>query len=108
MSTDAPWRCLANRSQGARAVGGSLAIEEGEIRFTPNFFDIRLGGKRWSAPLESVVSIGKEPASWTPSNLFSGGLRARLRLELADGSHELFVVNKLDQLIDELRALRSA
>ena len=99
------WRAFANRSQGARAVGGVLTVTDGVMAFTPNFFDIRTGGLPWSAPLSSVAGFGKEPGSFTLGNLFSGGLRARLAVDLNDGTRERFVVNGLDAKIAELTAL---
>jgi hypothetical protein len=47
-------------------------------------------------PLTAIRAVGRQaPGGQT----FGGGLRARLRLDLADGGVELFVVNRLDDVI---------
>lgn len=97
------WRRAANRTQSAnRAVGGNLYLTNVRLLFEPNRVDAATGGQRWSAPVNAIVSVGIQPRD---GNAFSGGLRNRLRLDLADGSIELFVISKLD---DAVRTLREA
>ena len=51
-------------------------------------------------PRESVIGVDVSGRSAHP---FAGFLRRRLRLRLADGSAELFVVNHVDRLAEYLR-----
>jgi hypothetical protein len=91
------WQQLANRTQSAgRAFGGRLYLTGTRLLFEPNRVDAATGGENWSAPLTDIKSVGKQPRDGNPLN---GGLRDRLRLMLADGSAELFVVNRLDKVI---------
>jgi len=91
------WQQLANRTQSAgRAVGGRLFLTSTRLLFEPNRVDAATGGENWSAPLTDIKSVGKQSRDGNP---LSGGLRDRLRLTLADGSAELFVVNRLDKVI---------
>ncbi|MGH3407393.1 MAG: hypothetical protein ACRDRJ_33560 [Streptosporangiaceae bacterium] len=62
--------------------------------FEPNRVDAITGGSNWQAPLGHIAGVSRQPPD---GNAFSGGLRSRLRLDLADGSVELFVVNHLDE-----------
>jgi hypothetical protein len=94
------WERAANRTQaGRRAVGGRLFLTGSRLLFEPNRVDAATGGKNWSAPLASIRSVSTEPRDW---NLFSGGLRTRLRLDLDDGV-ELFAVNHLDEVVTVIR-----
>ena len=68
--------------------------------FEPNRVDAITGGRNWQAPLGHIAGVSRESPD---GNAFSGGLRARLRLDLADGSVELFVVNHLDDVIRTIR-----
>ncbi|MFT4628809.1 MAG: hypothetical protein ACI8PZ_007505 [Myxococcota bacterium] len=95
---------LANRTQGRRAVGGSLDVADGHLWFRPNAFEAMLGGEAADIALDRIAGVGVEPARWSPLELFSGGLRSRVRVELADGSRELFVVGKPDDVVQLLQA----
>ena len=103
MAQTPTWPMLANRTQGLRAVGGSLHLDERSLRFEPSVFEKPLGGKPAVMPLDEIVEIGVQPGRVHPSELFSGGLRKRLAVTLSDGRRELFVVNKLDTAVDLLR-----
>jgi hypothetical protein len=95
------WSCRANRTQsGLRAVGGKLTLAAGRLEFRPHGFDSSLGGQTWGADLADIHAVDKEARSWNP---FDGGMRTRLRVETADGS-ELFLVNRLDSVIERIRA----
>lgn len=100
----ADWPMLANRTQGLRAVGGHLDVTDGVLRFTPNAFDAVTGGKPLEVPLTQVASVGTEPGRWALSELFSGGLRTRLAVDLADGTRERFVVWDPNAAVAKLRA----
>jgi len=98
----------ANRTQGKRAVGGGLHVTNRRVLFSPNAIDSRLGGRSWSCALTDILAIGVEPRRFSLLELFSGGLAERMRLELRDGTRELFVIRKPAERIDELRALLDA
>ena len=98
------WPMLANRTQGLRAVGGSLDLDAGRLVFQPNAFDKALGGEPAEVDLAQVVGVGVQPGRLHPLELFSGGLVARLRVLRADGSMELFGVNHLEDVVELLRA----
>jgi hypothetical protein len=96
------WKRPANRTQSSwRAVGGRLFLTNSRLIFQPHQFDAVTGGGSWSAPLASVRSVGIEPRNWNP---FSGGLRTRLRIELGDGDCELFVVNRVRDVVETIRS----
>lgn len=95
---------LANRTQGRRAVGGSLDLCDGLLVFRPNAFDRALGGEPVDIALAQVVDVGIEPGRLSPMEFFSGGLRSRLRVQLADGTTELFVVRDPDHAAQLLLA----
>ncbi|MBF6176908.1 hypothetical protein [Nocardia otitidiscaviarum] len=95
------WRRPANRTQGGRAVGGTLYLTSTRLRFEPNRMDALMGGRSWSAPRTSVTAVGTEART---GGLFDGGMRNRLRVDLREGAPELFVVGKLDETIETLRA----
>jgi hypothetical protein len=95
-----------NRTQTAtRAVGGKLFVTTHRVVFLPHRLDAATGGLPWTTPRTSVVGVSRqEPGGDT----LGGGLRARLRLTLADGQEQLFVVNRLDQVVLDLTtALRT-
>jgi hypothetical protein len=96
--SNSSWR--ANRTQSMfRAVGGKLVLEEDRLEFLPHGFDKALAGKGWSVPLTAIRSVGTEPRGMNP---FNGALRMRLRVEAEDGSVELFVVNELDDVRQQI------
>lgn len=91
----------ANRtSSKARAQGGQLHLTDRRLVFRPHAFDRLLRGREWNVTLDRVVGVEIEPRSGNP---LSGGLRDRLRIEDVDGDVQLFVVNKLDSVVDEIR-----
>ena len=95
------WRRAANRTQSdRRAVGGRLFLTASRLLFEPNRLDAVTGGESWSTPLASIRSVGVEARDGNP---LSGGLRARLRLDLVGGDAELFVVNHVGDVVDVIR-----
>jgi hypothetical protein len=102
----AEWSCKANRTQSAlRAVGGQLVLEGDRLEFRPHGVDRALFGREWSTPLSQIRSVGSEPRGLNP---FSGALRTRLRVEMDDGSVEMFVVSRLEEVQDRIEAARAA
>ncbi len=95
------WKRAANRTQSSgRAVGGRLYLTQERLTFEPNRVDAITGGRNWQAPLGHIAGVSRQSPD---GNAFSGGLRSRLRLDLADGSVELFVVNHLDEVVGAIR-----
>ncbi len=90
----------ANRSQGRRAVGGGLHFTTQRVLFTPNRIDASLGGEAWSCALTEIASLGVQPGKFSLLDLFSGGLRARLRI-----NRDLFVIGAPETKVTELQAL---
>jgi hypothetical protein len=86
-----------------RAVGGHLKVDAGRLSFEPHGFDRALAGRSWSVPLTAVSSV--QVAKRRPfSHLFGAGLRRQLCVE-AKSESAYFVVNRVEQLAAELRAL---
>jgi len=84
------------------ARGGHLVLTSHSLIFQPNRVDAVTGAGPWRLPLTAVRSVGVQPVTW--SHLFAGGLRRRLRLDLADGGVALLLVNRLEQRVRELGA----
>lgn len=61
----------------------------------------RLLDRSWWAPHERITEVGRQKKNIR--DLFGGGLRDRLKIELQDGSTELFVINKLNEVIEQIR-----
>jgi len=99
------WQTAANRAQGGRSVGGRIFLTNQRLVFEPNRIDSITGGRQWAVPLSAIHEVGFQTRD---RNLFSGGLRNRLRLTCADGDDELIVVNHLDDVIDVLETARLA
>jgi hypothetical protein len=98
------WSQGANRIQGSgRAVGGKLFLTTRRLVFCPHWVDGATGGRTWDVPLDQVTGIGTIPKG-SPG----GGARGRLKIELADGEAERFVVNRLEQVVEQLRQSRDA
>lgn len=97
------WQKLANRQQGtSRAVGGRLCLTKFALYFQPSRFDALFHGLTWKADLRQISKVGIEPRDGNP---FSGGIRERLRIDLVDGSTEVFVVNGLNEVLDRLQRM---
>jgi len=92
-------RIGANHTEGSTARGGWIWLTDRRLLFAPHGLDASLGASRVEIPLAQIANVGKEPGGCGPGAWFSGGLRARLRVETADGTRHLFVVNGLDTVI---------
>lgn len=101
--SDASWRANYITST-ARAVGGRLKVEGDTVSFRAHAVDRALAGRSWSAALDGVtVSVApRRPLS----HLFLAGLRRQLVLS-SDGEDQYFIVNHVDRVADEIRALRA-
>lgn len=81
--------------------GGTMTLTTRRLIFDPNSIELTLkvGRRVWES--SDIVSVEVAPRG---ANLFGGAVRRRLRLRLADGTNELFVVNNPEALrhqIDE-------
>jgi hypothetical protein len=99
------WKKFTNRTQGNRAVGGRLYLTDRRLMLEPNRIDAAPKGRAWSAALFSIVEVRAD----TPNgNLFSGGVRTRLRLDLDDGHSGYFEVNGVQDVLEVIeRAVRA-
>jgi hypothetical protein len=100
------WRRYANREQGSlRQVGGRLLVTSQRIVFVPNRFDDATGGDGWSSALANIARVEVEPSRRAVPFLGRAAqLRRRLRIETIDGQAELFVVNRVAEAAQTLRA----
>jgi len=94
-------RWLANRTQGRRAVGGALFLTNQRLVFRANRLEHLIGGKAWDVNLINVMSVGVAEKT---GNLFDGGLRNRLKVQVHNDEPALFVVNKLPEVIETVSA----
>ncbi len=104
------WRRSVNREQGwLRQVGGKLFVTDQRLLFMPNRFDDATGGEEWGCPLGDITAVGVEPRR--PAMPFLGrsaALRRRLRVDLRSGDREIFVVNRVTEAAEVLRAATAA
>lgn len=97
------WERPANMAWRRGAVTGYLLLTERRVVFEPHRVEVLKGLKRWSAPLARIAAVGTQPRSYNP---FTGSLRPRLRLDMEDGSAEIFLVNDLASAVGDItRAL---
>jgi hypothetical protein len=90
----------ANRTvSGLRAVGGKLVLEADRLEFRPHGLDQVVFAREWLVPLTRIRSVGVEPRGLNP---FNGALRKRLRVEMDDGSVELFVVPRIGEVQEQI------
>lgn len=90
------WRAACNWRQGKMARGGVLWLTSKALVFEPNRFDSWVGGESRRIGLAGITHVADERGSfshWTP---FGGGLRHRIRLDLANGGSEMLLLNRLD------------
>ena len=88
------WSVPANRATGSfRQVGGRLDVRRSSIAFEPRVEEIASGMTPDAWGLAEISDIAIEPRTWTFP------FRRRLRLELADGGVEVFIVNHLNDVI---------
>ena len=86
-----------------RAVGGRLSVEDARLVFRPLAFDRLLRAREWSVPLAAIAGTGVAPARLP--EMFAGGSRPRLEVQLRDGGTERFVVSDPERRARELAAL---
>ena len=108
MTLDINRQIAATQVQGGVAVGGVLLVCADRLVFAPHMLEralaaLHLGhGKAVEISFGDIAAVGKAEgklASLWKSPL-SGGMWARLSIKLKDGKEELFVVNKLDAIVE--------
>ena len=95
------WERGAARSIGKATVGGTLYVTTARVLFAPNKLNVRRRPV-WETERHNVVSVTDESPRL---EAFSGGVRRRLRLVVSGADDQLFVVNRIEQAIEELRPL---
>jgi len=98
------WSAGANRDQGGRAVGGKLYVTAERLLFVANRMDHRMWELDWEVDCDLVTGYGVADRSLARGP-FSGGMRRRLRVALADGTEEFFVVKDPDATAAALSTL---
>ncbi len=109
------WKALANHVAGPSYVlwgmtsssSGQLAVTNRRVFYQPSRVDTLFRQKHWEKSLDDVTNIevvDRRRTSADGVDVFAGDLRDRLGIRTADGV-EIFVVNRLEQKITELRAL---
>lgn len=98
------WKRLANRQQGAyRAVGGRLFLTDRRLIFMPHKVDRATGGNSWSQDLANITRAAIEPRHYgVPLVTRDVGLRRRLRVEQHDGTVDVFVVNRVEDVVGSI------
>lgn len=102
------WQRWANREQNRfRQAGGKLFLTNRRFVFSPHRYDKAFGGERWTCDLSNIAAVGVEPRRLVvPYPTFFARYRRRLRIELRDGSIELFVVNRVKDTVEVLEVAR--
>lgn len=104
-----PWSVRANLTTGGIARGGRLTLLEDGLSFANHALDRGLtGNAEWQAAYADVVEVAKQPRQLSFREVFSGGLRARLRVRTADGAEALIVVPDVDEAVMHIEQLRRA
>jgi hypothetical protein len=81
----------ANWFAGGRAIGGTLEINPDQARFTPHSLDAALGAKVLKIAAGDVEALERVGRSLTSP-------RRRLRIRRVDGSDEILLINRLDEV----------
>lgn len=83
-----------------------MFITDKRLLFSPHHLDAALGGEKLAVPLEAIEEVGIESpgTNGIKDRLWGGGARSRLRINLSDGSTELFVMNGVSNAAEYLKA----
>lgn len=92
----------ANRTQGSRAVGGRLFLTTTHLRFVAHRYDRMLGGRDLAILRREIAAASVADRS-VMGGPFAGGIRRRLQVD-AQGRAELFVANRIDQVVAQVNA----
>jgi len=97
------WSSAANHAKRSwYAAGGRLIVTDLRVLFQPNRVDGVLWRRPWECPLDEVQRVASIDRDRT--ELLSGGARRRLGISTSGGV-EVFVVNRLDEKVIELRGV---
>jgi hypothetical protein len=97
-------RWMAGRTQSSRRlVGGYLYLTSQRLVFTPRVSDAVLDGAYWRAYHADIVDLGRLRKDL--SQILGGSLRDRLWIEYNDGAVERFRVQRLDDVIEQIRTV---
>jgi hypothetical protein len=99
------WRGRCNWLQGAAARGGSTAFTSQRVLFEPNRMDGLLGAHSRDISLGEIDSVTIDAAIKNVRSPLSGGLRRRIRIHLANGTHEVFLVSDAERRREQLEEL---
>jgi hypothetical protein len=101
------WSRFANREQTSmRQTGGRLFLTDRRVLFQPNRLDLLMGGQSWQAGRNDIRLMRVEGSRPTaPIMGLTARNRRRLRVELVTGAVELFVINKVEASLGEMRQL---
>jgi hypothetical protein len=92
------WQCPAARQIGTfQTGGGRLFLTSARLIHQPNRLNRRPLAQPWSTQRATISDLSVRPRQLIL------GLRNRLRVELVDGTVQLFVVNNLDKVLADLR-----
>ena len=97
------WQIACNWQQRGIARGGRLGLTSQALVFEPNRVDRLMGGKSRRVPLTEIASVAVEAGGF-PKSPVSGGMRQRMRLNLASGGSELLLINDLNERIHDVEA----
>lgn len=93
------WQCPAARQIGTfQTGGGRLFLTSARLIHQPNRLNRPPFAQPWSTQRANISRLAVQPRRLIL------GLRNRLRIELVDGTVQLFVVNNLDKVLADLRA----
>ena len=81
-----PWSKTASLYDGPRAVGGSLQVSSGRLRFKAHAFDKALKGREVDLALSSVERLTLTKRSWFAP-------RRHVLVETRDGERARFLIN---------------
>ena len=99
-SDDGVERISANHERGWRTVGGWLVVSSDSMTFRPHWLERAFRSKEWTRALHEIRSVEVAPVALRQAHV--GGLRRRLRVVLADGTTEHFVVTHPDDVAARL------
>jgi hypothetical protein len=107
------WKAAANHVGGpsyalwgmTSSSSGQLVVTDRRVFFQPSRVDTLFRQKRWECPFDAVMGIEiVNRTSRDGVDVFAGELRNRLGIRTEDGI-EIFVVNRLEEKIGELRGI---
>lgn len=100
------WAGRANRTQGARVVGGRLLVTDRRLVFRPGLLDSVTGGQTRSLQFSEIYEVTTELHRPAPGSLFHAGWRQRLKVVTRGGATDYFTAARLEDLVERLRRAR--